>query len=67
MRETFSQSQSQDAGPLLGALSIRETATTLSLGLTSVYKLLKDGRLARIKVGRRTLIPIASIDALLRG
>ncbi len=46
------------------ALSIQETADILGVGRNSVYGLIKDGRLSIIKVGRRTLIPVASIEAL---
>lgn len=47
------------------AVSINDTARTLNLGRTSVYKLIHDGQLLRIKVGRRTLVRTDSILALL--
>lgn len=47
------------------ALSINETAKTLSLGRTSIYALIREGRLETIKLGRRTLIKAASVRRLL--
>jgi excisionase family DNA binding protein len=47
------------------AASINETAKALSLGRTSVYALIRDGRLETVKLGRRTLVKVASIRRLL--
>lgn len=47
------------------ALSINDTAKTLSLGRTSIYALIREGRLETIKLGRRTLIKSASVRRLL--
>lgn len=49
------------------ALSINDTAKTLSLGRTSIYALIRDGRLETVKLGRRTLIKAASVRRLLGG
>jgi excisionase family DNA binding protein len=49
------------------AYSINETARTLSLGRTSIYALINEGRLETVKLGRRTLIKTASIRALIDG
>lgn len=49
------------------ALSINDTAKTLSLGRTSIYALIRQGRLETIKLGRRTLIKSASVRRLLGG
>lgn len=49
------------------ALSINDTAKTLSLGRTSIYALIREGRLETIKLGRRTLIRAASVRRLLGG
>jgi excisionase family DNA binding protein len=47
------------------ALSPREAEHALGISHASLFRLLKSGRLKRIKVGSRTLIPVAAIDALL--
>jgi len=49
------------------AYSINETARTLSLGRTSVYAMIADGRLEAFKLGRRTLVKADSIRRLVDG
>ena len=49
------------------AYSISDTARTLSLGRTSIYALIADGRLETFKLGRRTLIKDDSIRRLIDG
>ena len=49
------------------ATPINDTARALSLGRTSVYALIREGRLETVKLGRRTLVRIASIRRLLDG
>lgn len=49
------------------AYSINETAKALSLGRTSVYALIGDGRLDAFKIGRRRLVKAESIRRLLNG
>ncbi len=49
------------------ATSISDTAKALGLGRTSIYALIREGRLETIKLGRRTLVRIASIRRLLDG
>ena len=46
------------------AISINETAKALGIGRSSVYTLLKTGRLDAIKIGRRTLLTTEPIMAL---
>ncbi len=49
------------------AYSINETARALSLGRTSIYAMIADGRLEAFKLGRRTLIKAESIRRLVEG
>ena len=49
------------------AYSPEEAALSLGLGVTSIYALLKEGRLRRLKFGRRTLIPRESMQRFLDG
>ena len=51
-----------DVNPLL--LSINEAAKTLSLGRTSIYALIKQGKLETVKLGRRTAVKVESIRRL---
>lgn len=44
--------------------SIQDVAGLLGLSRTTIYKLINDGRLKRIKVGARTLIPAVDVQAL---
>lgn len=49
------------------AYSINETARALSMGRTSIYAMIADGRLDAFKLGRRTLIRVESIQRLING
>jgi excisionase family DNA binding protein len=49
------------------AYSINDTAKTLSLGRTSIYAMIAEGRLDAFKLGRRTLIRAESIRRLVEG
>ena len=49
------------------AVSINDTVRMLGIGRTSVYEMIKDGRLDAFKLGRRTLVKAASIRRLVDG
>ena len=49
------------------AISISDAAKALGVGRTSVYMLIKEGRLEVFKLGRRTLVKTASIRRLVEG
>lgn len=46
-------------------LSIADTAKALSLGRTSIYALINNGKLDVVKVGSRTLVKTESIRRLI--
>lgn len=56
-------SKSIQAAPS-ACFNIDEAAQQLRIGRTKVYDLIKDGRLASIKIGRRRVVPAAAIHAL---
>lgn len=45
--------------------SVRDVAELLGIGKTTIYKLIGEGQLTRIKIGARTLIPAADVRALM--
>jgi excisionase family DNA binding protein len=45
-------------------VSIPEACKALSIKRSSIYRLIDAKQLATVKIGRRTLIPVASIRAL---
>lgn len=47
------------------AYSIADASRVSSIGRTRIYELIKEGRLEARKLGRRTLIPAASLRRLL--
>ena len=47
------------------AYSVAEASAAMSLSEATIYAMLADGRLERRKIGRRTLIPRSSLEALL--
>jgi len=44
--------------------SIADARRALGIGRTTAYRLMDAGKLEKVKIGRRTLIKIASIKAL---
>ncbi len=49
------------------AYSIREACETSSLGKTTIYALIGQGRLEAVRIGGRTVIPAESLQALISG
>ena len=47
------------------ALSVSDAAKRLGIGRNSAYEAIKRGELPHLKVGRRVLIPVAALEALL--
>ena len=47
------------------AVSLTDAARQLGLGIGTVRALIADGRLPIVRVGRRVLIPVAGLTALL--
>ncbi len=45
--------------------SVNDAIAVSSIGRTRLYELISDGTLARVKVGRRTLVNAGSLRALL--
>ncbi|NBW77157.1 MAG: DNA-binding protein [Sphingomonadaceae bacterium] len=58
-------SSNTDLQPL--AYSVADAIRVSSIGKTRLYSLIKEGRLEARKVGKRTLIPAASLRALIEG
>nr|WP_166777945.1 helix-turn-helix domain-containing protein [Qipengyuania flava] len=44
--------------------SVESAREALGLGRTTLYSLINDGRLEPVKLGRRTLVKVSSIRAL---
>ncbi|CAL9396531.1 hypothetical protein SUDANB121_01376 [Nocardiopsis dassonvillei] len=44
------------------AYSIQETARALSLGTTTVKKLIATGQLPSVRIGRRRLVPRSALE-----
>lgn len=49
------------------AYSVADACRVSSIGRTRLYQLIGEGRLEARKVGKRTLIPAASLRALIDG
>jgi excisionase family DNA binding protein len=49
------------------AFHVNEAISAYGLSRTTIYKLIKEGRLRTVKVAGRRLIPRDSLEALLQG
>ncbi|SHP29513.1 DNA-binding protein [Mycobacteroides abscessus subsp. abscessus] len=47
-------------------LTAAETAERLRCGQTMVYQLIKDGRLASVKIGRRRLVRASAVEEFIQ-
>jgi len=45
-------------------ITVREAARATGLGRTTIYKLIDDGKLRRVKVGKRSLIVFSDLEKL---
>ena len=57
--------QSSNTAPL--AYSIADACRVTSIGRTRIYQLINEGWLESRKIGNRTIIPAASLRALVEG
>ena len=48
------------------AYRVKEVATVLGIGRSTIYKLIGTGELNRVKIGASALIPAEDVDALLQ-
>ena len=46
------------------AISVREAASLLGLGRSTIYQLVRSGELRSIRLGRRLPVPLAALDEL---
>lgn len=44
---------------------VEDAAKALGIGRTFVFNLIKDGKLKAVHIGRRTLIPVAEVEAFM--
>jgi excisionase family DNA binding protein len=44
-------------------VSVEEAARRLGVGRSAMYELLASGQVARVKIGRRTLVPVQELRA----
>ena len=49
----------------LVSYSVEDAAEALGIGRTFAFHLIKEGKLKALKCGRRTLIPVAEVEAFL--
>lgn len=51
--------------PIPALLSINATCQSLGVGRTNLYAMINKGMLKTVKLGRRTLVKVSSIEALI--
>lgn len=52
--------------PARRAYTIPEVRHVLRCSKSTAYELLKSGELKRLKIGKKTLVPVESVEALLQ-
>ncbi len=58
--------QDQNRDPIhRSAYGMEEAATSLGISRTAIYLLRKEGKLQVVRIGRRTLVPVGEVDALM--
>lgn len=57
------QSQPADGPPI--AYRIEDAARALGVGRTTIYRLIRDGKLRIVKVGKRSLITASELQSFL--
>ncbi len=55
-----------DPSPRLITVRIKDACKMTGIGRSKLYLLIAEGRIETIKIGSMTLIPVASLEALLR-
>ena len=60
-------SQTCQPEPEIIAYRVKDASRVSGIGITSLYAMMKDGRLEKRKVGGMTLIPAASLRSLIEG
>lgn len=58
------KAREQNSPPERATYTVREVADALGIGMVSVYRLLKEGQLRRVKLFRRTVVPVKDVLAL---
>jgi excisionase family DNA binding protein len=56
-----------DRGITRSAFSVGETACRLGVGKSSVWALIANGAIRRVKIGGRTVVPATEIERILAG
>ena len=47
-------------------MSLKETGHILGIGQTTIFNLIRRGKLKVIRIGRRTLVPVCVIEEILQ-
>ena len=53
--------------PECATLSVEKAAKRLGIGRASAFRAIERGEIPSIRIGKRILVPIARLEALLRG